>query len=90
MVTQIPIPLSARLAIRIPNSNLMAHTGTFQLEYIPMDNLTLRGGYRLQYQHINGDNYVDNILQRGQASKQQYELAQWMGCLCRIGNLIRS
>jgi hypothetical protein len=45
--------------------NMVAHTGTFQLEYIPMDNLTLRGGYRLQFQDINGDNYVDNIYNGG-------------------------
>ena len=43
----------------------MANTGTFQLEYIPYDNLTLRAGYRLQFQHINGDNYVDNIYNGG-------------------------
>jgi len=45
--------------------SLMAHTGTFQLEYIPKDNLTLRAGYRVQYQDINGDNYVDNIYNGG-------------------------
>jgi hypothetical protein len=36
--------------------NLQAHTGTFQLEYLPVENLTLRAGYRLQYRGINGDN----------------------------------
>jgi hypothetical protein len=33
--------------------NLTAHTGTLQLEYIPMDNLVLRGGYQFQYRDIN-------------------------------------
>jgi hypothetical protein len=51
--------------------NLNAHTGTFQLEYIPMDNLTLRGGYRLQYQDINGDNYVRNVYDGGSHPNNQ-------------------
>ena len=46
--------------------NLTANTGTFQLEYIPFDNLTLRGGYRLQYQHTYGDTYADNVYNGGQ------------------------
>jgi len=33
--------------------NLTAHTGTLQLEYIPMNNLVLRGGYQFQYRDIN-------------------------------------
>jgi hypothetical protein len=35
--------------------NLTAHTGTLQLEYIPMDNLVLRGGYQFQYRDIGGE-----------------------------------
>ncbi len=35
--------------------NLTAHTGTLQLEYIPMDNLVLRGGYQFQYRDIDGE-----------------------------------
>jgi len=35
--------------------HLAAHTGTLQLEYIPMDNLVLRGGYQFQYQDIDGE-----------------------------------
>ncbi len=35
--------------------NLTAHTGTFQLEYIPMDNLVLRGGYLFQYRDMDGE-----------------------------------
>ena len=35
--------------------NLTANTGTIQLEYLPMDNLTLRGGYQFQSQIINGE-----------------------------------
>jgi hypothetical protein len=35
--------------------NLTAHTGTLQLEYLPMDNLVLRGGYQFQYRNIDGE-----------------------------------
>ena len=38
--------------------NLMTNTGTVQLEYLPRENLTLRAGYRMQYQDVNGDNFV--------------------------------
>jgi hypothetical protein len=38
--------------------NLLAHTGTFQLEYLPLENLTLRVGYRVQYRDIEGDNFA--------------------------------
>lgn len=40
--------------------NLLAHTGTFQLEYLPRENLTLRAGYRFQYRDIEGSNFVVN------------------------------
>ena len=43
----------------------MAHTGTLPLEYIPRENLTLRGGYRVQYRDINGDNFVVNRFDGG-------------------------
>jgi len=39
--------------------DLTAHTGTLQLEYIPMDNLVLRGGYQFQYRDINGEFFGD-------------------------------
>lgn len=45
--------------------NLMAHTGTLQLEYIPKENLTLRAGVRFQYRDINGDNFVVNRFDGG-------------------------
>lgn len=32
-----------------------AHTGTFQVEYLPKDNLTLRAGYRAQYRNLDTD-----------------------------------
>ena len=32
-----------------------AHTGTFQLEYIPVENLTLRGGYQVQYEDVSAE-----------------------------------
>jgi len=36
------------------NYSLSAHTGTVQLEYLPVDNLVLRGGYQFQYRDIDG------------------------------------
>jgi hypothetical protein len=36
------------------NYNLMAHTGTLQLQYMPLNNLELRGGYQFQYRDIDG------------------------------------
>lgn len=38
--------------------SLFAHTGTSQLEYTPLDNLTLRGGYRVQYRQIEAENFA--------------------------------
>jgi hypothetical protein len=32
-----------------------AYTGTFQLEYIPYENLTLRGGYQVQYEDVSAE-----------------------------------
>jgi hypothetical protein len=45
--------------------NLLAYTGTLQLEYILKENLTLRGGVRFQYRDINGDNFVVNRFDGG-------------------------
>ena len=36
---------------------LSAHTGTLQAEYLPRENLTLRGGYRFQYRDINAESF---------------------------------
>jgi hypothetical protein len=47
--------------------NLSAHTGTFQLEYLPRENLTLRAGYRFQYRDIEGDNFVVNEFDGGKS-----------------------
>jgi hypothetical protein len=46
--------------------NLVAHTGTFQVEWLPQENLTLRGGYRVQYRDINGENLVRNAFDGGE------------------------
>jgi len=35
--------------------DMVSNTGTAQLEYLPMENLTLRGGYRIQYRNIDWD-----------------------------------
>ena len=34
--------------------SLTAHTGTLQLQYMPLSNLELRGGYQFQYRDIDG------------------------------------
>ena len=39
------------------NYSVAAHTGTFQLEYLPLDNLVLRAGYQFQYRDIEGESY---------------------------------
>jgi hypothetical protein len=42
--------------VKVPTSySETANTGTIQLEYIPLDNLTMRGGYQVQVQNINGE-----------------------------------
>jgi hypothetical protein len=43
-------------AIGLTSYNAYSNTGTAQLEYIPKPNLTLRGGYRIQYRDIDFDN----------------------------------
>ena len=58
--------------------DLMAHTGTFQLEYIPVDNLTLRGGYRVQYEHVYGDNYFDAGIGNGNGGRQPSSSTNWL------------
>ncbi len=58
--------------------DLMAHTGTFQLEYIPVDNLTLRGGYRVQYEHVYGDNYFDAGIGNGNGGKHPNSSTNWL------------
>jgi len=63
--------------------NLIANTGTLQLEYVPYDNLTLRGGYRLQYQHTYGDTYADNPYNAGGMSPA-IPTGQWMGGVCGL------
>ncbi len=35
--------------------DITAHTGSFQVEYIPRDNLTLRAGYRVQFRDVDWD-----------------------------------
>lgn len=48
--------------------SLFAHTGTTQLEYLPSDKLTLRGGYRLQYRQIEAENFQPNVFDGGPSS----------------------
>ena len=51
--------------------NLMAQTGIFQLEYTPRENLTLRGGYEIQYEDVNADPVVDSIFNGGKNPNDQ-------------------
>jgi len=56
-------PLLSPTGKTIPTAyNLTANTGTIQLEYLPLDNLTMRGGYQFQVQIINGEyfGYLSN------------------------------
>jgi hypothetical protein len=58
-------PLLSAPANTSTDFNMWAQTGTFQLEYLPKENLTLRAGYRVQYRDIHGDNFVDNQFDGG-------------------------
>ncbi|OGP77297.1 MAG: hypothetical protein A2V86_00170 [Deltaproteobacteria bacterium RBG_16_49_23] len=42
-----------------PTYELHAHTGTFQIEVLPIEKLTLRGGYRFQYRDIDAENLMN-------------------------------
>ncbi len=44
------------------NFAIRAHTGTFQAEYIPRENLTLRAGYRVQYRDVNANHVVAELI----------------------------
>jgi hypothetical protein len=57
-----------------PDFNQVSHTGTFQLEYLPRDNVTLRAGYRLQYRDINGDVAVTDPNIKGGKESQDAEI----------------
>ena len=60
--------------------DLSAHTGTFQLEYLPRENLTLKAGYRIQYQHINGDDFVVDQFDGGKSPGSTTILTHgWIG-----------
>lgn len=48
--------------------NLLAQTGTFLLEYIPKENLTLKAGYCFQFRDIDGENFVANQSDGGKNS----------------------
>lgn len=45
----------SRTEIDLPSTDLsqVSHSATFQLEYLPRENLTLRAGYRFQYRDID-------------------------------------
>jgi len=60
--------------------NLLAHTGTLQLEYLPRENLTLRGGYRVQYRDIDAENWNTNQNDGGHNSSDTNTLTHgWIG-----------
>jgi len=47
----------SRSEVDLPSSDLsqISHTATFQLEYLPHENLMLRAGYRFQYRDVDAD-----------------------------------
>jgi hypothetical protein len=61
-----------------PNTEyqLKAHTGTLQLEYIPRDNLLLRGGYQFQYQDMEGEFFGNERVWAG--AKNPENTTQWV------------
>lgn len=57
-----------------------AHTGTFQVEYLPMENLTLRAGYRAQYRNIDTDGQEPPDLRAGEDTlDNQRWVHGWVG-----------
>jgi len=56
--------------------NLMAHTGTIQLQYMPLENLDLRGGYQFQYRDIDGQ-FFGFFPQFSGAEKPAGSTTQW-------------
>ena len=54
---------------------LNAHTGVFQLEYIPKENLVLRGGYLFQYRDMDGEffGYIPAVT----GAKDPVNTTQW-------------
>jgi hypothetical protein len=50
------------------------------LEYLPQENLTLKAGYRIQYQHINGDDFVVDQFDGGKSPGSTTILTHgWIG-----------
>ena len=47
----------------------LVHTGTVQLEYLPIENLALRAGYRFQYRDVNGEDWVADTFSGGEDPK---------------------
>jgi hypothetical protein len=56
--------------------SLTAHTGTIQLEYLPTQNLVLRGGYQFQYRNIGGEYFGFFPVFSG--AKQPTGVTQWV------------
>jgi hypothetical protein len=56
--------------------NLTDNTGTLQLEWIPLENLTLRGGYRIQYEHVEGEVYATEPFEGGEDPGDNQSLNQ--------------
>jgi len=56
--------------------NLTDNTGTLQLEWIPLDSLTLRGGYRIQYEDVEGDVYDTEPFEGGEDPGDNQSLNQ--------------
>jgi len=62
-------------------------TGTAQLEYLPLENLTLRGGYRVQYRDIDwdpGQAYQETVHSGGARSGGHGHLCQQLDRFSRL------
>jgi hypothetical protein len=59
------------------NTSLTAHTGTLQLEWLPLNNLVLRGGYLFQYRHIEGEAFYTDQMAPFAGGEDPTDTKQW-------------
>lgn len=72
------------LAPAAPNADAdfssLVNTGSFQLEYLPRNNLTLRAGYRLQWRDVEGEDWVSGTFSGGKDPDHTTTLTHgWIG-----------
>jgi hypothetical protein len=62
--------------------HLDAHTGSFKLEHLTAENLTLTAGYRLQYSKIEAENFNPNEFDGGPSSENSNVFSHgWIGAV---------